>query len=256
MSSTRTATGDTGSLKRRMTSDGGVVSTAPSSGTVSSRTACACASPPNSSRSKRTNGAKRAITTTCRGSMPLRFGQESQERRRFLVVGARLAGGRYFDPAVHAVLAFLHGREIQRLARPVGKAHVDAELIEVVVEKLPGPGDLHHRLGDGTPVTFDHWRFQLFLTDGELPALLGLRLHADDAVGNAQAHFQRGRALAAMRNIDEGMKEAVRRRLIAVERDMAARRLCADEHSRSSERDDDVAGHAFLPANSFLLQLN
>src|SRR6266540_407220 len=53
-------------------------------------------------------------------SLPLRLRQEPEERRRLLVVAARFAGGRDLDPAVHALLAFLHGREIERLARLVG----------------------------------------------------------------------------------------------------------------------------------------
>src|SRR5215475_9342242 len=69
--------------------------------------------------------------------MPLGLGQESQERRRLLVVAARFSRRRNLDPAVGAALAFLHGREVQRLAGLVGQLHMDPELSKFSSASFP-----------------------------------------------------------------------------------------------------------------------
>ena len=109
----RITSGVTGSLKISRSAAGGSATSAPSAGSARTSDACAKAAPVCTSA---VNNANR--NTAMRTPTALR--QQPQRRRRLGTAGAVSVGmltGRDLDPAVHAFLAFLHHREVDRLAR-------------------------------------------------------------------------------------------------------------------------------------------
>src|SRR5207302_9314100 len=111
---------------------GGCATTAPSAGSVRTSAACAKAAGAYARQSAKTIKPARMriaprrlrpLVPLCRSALwrtARRTGHQHQRRRRLAGFGAAMAGGarrRNLDPAVHALLALLHGREIARLAR-------------------------------------------------------------------------------------------------------------------------------------------
>src|SRR5262245_2264691 len=114
---------------------------------------------------------------------------------------------RTLDPAMDALLAFLHDREVESLARLelLGKHASEHKLVVVGIGELAArPGDLGHtfsHLGaaqrEGLGVFSAH--------DIELPARLRHRLYANHSLGNADADRGGGSALAAVRHTHDGL---------------------------------------------------
>src|SRR5262249_31248644 len=130
------------------------------------------------------------------------------------------------DPAMHALLALLHDREIDGLAglELLGERAYEHEFVIVRVGELTaGPRDLGYafghlgaaqRIGPGVPAG-----------DGvELPAGLRHRLHANHAVGDAHADGGSGGALTAMGHAHDCLVGGADRRLFRFKCDV---RKCA-----------------------------
>src|SRR5689334_21740166 len=175
---------DTGSLKVSFRVLGVSASIAPSAGSARTSDACAKAADDES------HAVSRTAMKTKRDTSALR--QKPQARRRLrttFALCAMIAVLRNLDPAMDALLAFLHDREIESLAglELLGKHAREHELVVVGVGKLAArPGNLGHTFGHlGAAQRVGLGIFSAH--DVELPARLRHRLHADDALGNADA---------------------------------------------------------------------
>src|SRR5690606_17529694 len=167
-SSTWTAIGRTGSLKRSRISSGESARIAPSVGTVSSSTAWARAAGANpavaSVASARTSAAQTMAAAGAgrrsrrrrppRPDILLRLLRRQRKlRRRLLVVVGGLARLRDLDPAMHTLRAFLDDREAQDQAVLLRQLRAEDELVvEGVGQIAAAPDDLAHVFGDGGAV--------------------------------------------------------------------------------------------------------
>src|SRR5262249_37069791 len=196
----RSASGDTGSLKRSRSAAGAAGTTAPSAGSAFTSEAWARASPTcatsssSSASAATTNAAGRAATSQLR--------QELQCRRRLGIAARRLARGGNLDPAVHALLAFLHHREVQHLAgfEIAGDEAREHELVVTGVGQVAA-AELHlgHPFGEPGAVKVIVGLGVFAAHRLDLPAGLRHRLDRDHPLGNAHAQRHRGGAVAAAR---------------------------------------------------------
>src|SRR5262249_9610965 len=109
----RRTSGATGALNVSIKAAGGAAITAPSAGSARMSAACARASPAAASRIKSAHPS--AISDARGRTSHLR--EKLQRRRRLGIVARGFARRRNLDPAMHALLALLHRRDIEHLAR-------------------------------------------------------------------------------------------------------------------------------------------
>src|SRR5262249_447397 len=200
----RSASGDTGSLKRSRSAAGAAGTTAPSAGSAFTSEAWARASPTRATSSSSsasaatTNAAGRAATSQLRQELPCR-------RQPGLAPPPRprpLAGGGNLDPGVHALLAFLPHREVPHLAgfEIAGDEAREHDLVVIGVGQVAA-AELHlgHPFGEPGAVKVIVGLGVFAAHRLDLPAGLRHRLDRDHPLGNAHAQRHRGGAVAAAR---------------------------------------------------------
>src|SRR5688572_7748235 len=115
---------------------------------------------------------------------------------------------------MHALLAFLDYREVQRRSGSVGQLHHHHELVEVLIgERTTRPRHIADSFGDLAAVTVIHRSTKLDTCDLQLPSLLRLWLHAGDTFGYPYSNLGGRRSFASMRDAKSRLVITVGRRL-------------------------------------------
>src|SRR5215510_15865942 len=242
----RMISGDTGSLKTRLSVAGGSATVAPSAGSVRTNDACAHAAADCIVAISMT--ASRSARRRMVSSPPWQKLQSWCGLCASLPVAAgRRRSGRNINPAMDAALALLNHGKVDHLALlqiACDRGHEDELIVKRIGQVAARPchfGDAFTDLG----VPDGMW-FRVFAAnDIKLPPGLWHRPYRYDAIRNAYPDCRGRRAIAAVQDLQNGLVLRTDRRLLVLQSDMRQGRGLARNHAPCTEKTGTI--HRFPP---------